>query len=96
VLPCCSNTSNVLAGASNEEVGSDSRVLHLAWEMWIFLFGERDSVRSVKAETGRVSVSMREVRLCLTFSPPWPSPDTQPKRQVGASDVTEVLEIEIS
>jgi hypothetical protein len=24
VLPCCSNTSNVLAGASNEGVGSDS------------------------------------------------------------------------
>lgn len=29
---CCSNTTNVLAGASNEEASGDSSMLHLAGE----------------------------------------------------------------
>lgn len=75
-----------------------SNVLHLALESRILLFEETDSVRAVKGETGwdgvrrgPVSVSAREVELCLAFSPLAASSHRW-KRQLGASDVAEVLE----
>lgn len=49
-----------------------------------------------QGETGSVSASVREVELCSTFSPLSPPSDTQAKRQLGATDVAEVLEIEVS
>lgn len=80
VLPCCPNTSNVLAGASNEKVGSDRGALHLAWEKWILLFGETHNVqllhpwrvRQVQClpAWGRSSSAQRShhFELCLTRS----------------------------
>lgn len=94
VLPCCSNTSNVLAGASNEEAASDSSALHLASGSRRIQFEEADSVRGVKGGDkegqaqrlpGRGGASGALLSILTTRTFIWQ------EKKLGVTDVNEVF-----